>query len=100
MRPPTTMTDQRTEALRIGNQRRLAGCEIRKHLRAGTVSLADALFDDRAQYMTITRLLEAQYGWGPYLVERTLAPLHIWGNVRVGELSERQRLAIVMEAGL
>jgi len=65
---------------------------LKREVRAGTLSVAEAMEDERARgRLTIAALLDAQTRWASTRVRRFLIPLRISENVRVDTLTERQR---------
>lgn len=87
-------TAQRLDALQHANAARSANKEIRQEIRAGTLTIDQALEDPRAQSMPIGRLLAAQRGWGTTKVNRLLEPQRMWWSRPVRDLTDRQRRVI------
>jgi hypothetical protein len=96
--PSSTLSDpdldQRRQALEIANRCRLAGSQVRREIAAGTLSLADALDDPRAQQSPIGRLVLAQPRWGEQKASRLFRRLEMWPQRRVRDLTDRQRTLI------
>lgn len=89
---------QHLEALARANAIKYGHTALKREVRAGTLSIEDALVDERAKgKLTIASLLDAQYGWASTRVRKFLRPLMISENVRVEHLTERQRGLIVGE---
>src|SRR3954453_6069931 len=91
---PIERRDQRREALEIANRCRLAGAQVRREIPAGTLSLADALDDPRAQQSPIGRLVLAQPRGGECKASRLFRRLEMWPQRRVRDLTDRQRTLI------
>lgn len=91
--------EQRHSHLQMANRARAAHSEIRAELAAGEISIAVALFDQRAQTLTIARLLTAQPHWGDFRTRTLLSRLEIRELKRVWELTTRQRVAIIESIG-
>ena len=94
MSPAVTVDVQRSEALRAANSVRIAGCQIRQEVAAGRTTLADALFDERAQSMPIGRLLEARPRWGKVKAARLMRTMEIYPGRHVRDLTDRQKRLI------
>lgn len=90
---------QHLAALEKANRHRFAAAEIRRELFEGRITAAEALYDERAQSLTIERLLASQYRWGPQRAARLLrrldSPIPVHENRRVRDLTERQRTLLV-----
>lgn len=93
---------QALAALERANEVRLARCAVKRQLRGGTMSIEEALGHTAVQTMDVGFLLEAQRGWGPATVRRALnglrylvPPVIVSELRKVGNLSERERAAIV-----
>lgn len=92
---------QYMNALESANRTRSQIAELKAELRAGTLTVVEALDDPRAAPMTIKALLSAQYKWGTTRVHRALRNLRwetagpgqalLWPDTRVRDLTERQR---------
>lgn len=90
---------QRMRALSRANAVRIGAAQLRRELGAGTISLADALEDERAQPVEIFALLYAQRRWGPRRVRSLLNRVMIGEHRRVRDLTARQRAVLVERAG-
>jgi hypothetical protein len=88
--------------LRLAQVVRLEVAAVRREIREGALSVADALRDPRAASLTVFDLLRAQRQWGRTRVVRFLhfvgsrmrPPSSISEQRRVRDLTERQRDAI------
>jgi hypothetical protein len=89
--PNAVSHEQRLRALALANETRRRMCEIREELRAGTMSLAQALADERAGPDRIGRIVCALPYWGERRTRTLLAMLDISHRRRVRELTEHQR---------
>lgn len=91
----TVMADpalaNRLRALRRANEIRLAGTALKREVKAGRMSLASALADDRAQSLTVFDLLMAQPRWGRKRTLKVLVPNLISEGKRVRDLTDRQK---------
>lgn len=72
---------------------------IKHDLRAGQITLAEALEDECCQTMTVFQLLCAQYGWGRERTVRVLSRLQIGELRHVRLLTDRQRALLVEACG-
>lgn len=91
-------------ALAEANRRRFGHAGVKAEVKAGTLTVADALDDPRAQTMPLMQLLCAQVRWGVHRSGRLMracgiAPLGRGRHDRrvdrlVGDLTERQRAEI------
>lgn len=79
------------EALRIANRVRIAAAEVRSEILAGTLSVAEALCDERAQAMAVFDLLKAQYRWGEARARGIVRAFHMTEWLKVRDLTDRQR---------
>lgn len=87
------MSTQGMEALEVAQQVRLAAAAVIAEVSCETLSISDALNDERAACLRIGRLLCAQRSWGPKKSTALLAGLGISPTRRVRDLTERQRSA-------
>jgi len=94
MSPAVTVDVQRAEALRVANSVRIAACQVRQEVAAGRTTLADALFDERAQSMPIGRLIEARPRWGKVKAARLMRAMGIYPGRHVRDLTDRQKRLI------
>lgn len=85
-------------ALALANPPRLAAAEIKRELKAGMVTIEEAVVDERAAVVTVLDLLAAQRGWGRHRASQLLArkgaedPANLIGyHKRIRELTVRQR---------
>lgn len=86
-------------ALDRANEVRLARVVLKREVRSGALSLGDALVDGRAGSMEVKQLVECQHRWGRRRTLRVLRGLRIGEKRRVGDLTERQRAALVEACG-
>lgn len=91
--------DQRMSALERANVIRIARAQIKREIRAGQLTVAEALRDERAEGLTIGALIGAQHCWGPTRTAQYLGRHHISPHRRVRSLTERQRGVIGGELG-
>lgn len=87
-------TSQRMSALQRANATRIAGADLKRELRAGKITIADALADDRAAHLPILTLLLSQFRWGRAKALPILREQRISETKPVGELTARQRAAL------
>lgn len=91
---------QPLEALELANAARVRQAALKRDLRLGLISVAEALNDPRAAgHMPVSRLLQAQARWGPRRTRKLLLALRISENRRVEGLTERERRVIVEPSG-
>ena len=91
-----SMTEaQRIRNLRAGTVTREERCRLRVGLKAGEVSLEEALAVPAAQRMTVERLLLYLPGMGRATVPKRLRVLMVSGTRVVGELTVRERAALL-----
>lgn len=99
-----TALPQHLKALRKANRARLAGAEVKREVRAGSLTVAEALEDPRAGSLPVIELLKAPHRMGEALAKRTLrraeAPdgrpvIVIPERKAVRDLTERQRRRII-----
>ena len=88
---------QNMEALALANTIRIGGVTVRQELKAGVITLAQALADPRCGHLPVNRVLCTMDYWGPVKTDSLLMRLHIWPSRRVDRLTERQRRLIVEE---
>jgi hypothetical protein len=92
---------QNLRALAKGHRVRMVRADIKRRLRAGDITVADALAEPDCAGMRALELLHARPWWGP---KRALSALRATGASelrKVGELSDRQRdILAKMDAGL
>jgi hypothetical protein len=85
-----TAQPQHMVALDNANRTRLAIAAVKRELRAGKLTLPQALDDDRAQAMRVGDLLDALPRWGTYRKDKLLDKLKIYDHRRLRELTVRQ----------
>lgn len=95
---------QHMAALASGNAKRFAAAEVKRKIRAGEMTVAQALASKKAESAKVVDLLTAQRRWGVVRAERALerAGEILWGaggarltSARhVGDLSARARRAL------
>lgn len=88
---------QRHLALERANAVRSAAGELKREMKAGRVSLGDALVDERARSIKAFDLLVSQPRWARVKASRHLARCGIPGHRRVGVLTDRQRRLLAGE---
>lgn len=82
---------QHLKALDLANETRMAAVAIKRDLKAGRLTIAQALHDPRADCLTVLDLLMAQRRWGRQRAVKTLVPQFISETKRVRDLTDRQR---------
>lgn len=82
------------EALEEANRVRLSQTELKREIRAGATTVTEALYDPRAERLSLAKLLKAQTRWGDQRVARFLLQVKIGHERRVGQLTTRQRRAV------
>ncbi len=93
----TEIPSQRMRALAYGNGLRLAAAALKRELKAGNLTVAEALDDERAAIIPIIDVLRSQPGWGKVPARRILSRHQIGEGRRVSELTARQRRVIAAE---
>ncbi len=85
---------QHMKALAEANEVRLGRAELKRQLKAGAISLAEAMEHPWTSSMHLHDLLEAQAGWGKRRTQKVLSHTSISATRRVGNLTsgERRRL--------
>lgn len=86
---------QARSALKLANEVRFAASRLKREVKAGEISLAAAIEDERAGCLEVIVLLTAQQGFGRGSARRVLRDELIAETKRVRELTPRQRRAIV-----
>ena len=96
-----TATAQCMEALDRANMIRLERARIKRQIHDGEATVADVLEAEPyvCDSMTIHQLLTAQERWGDVRARKFLRHLQIAELRRVGDLTPRQRWAIVSALG-
>lgn len=87
---------QHIKALGEANRTRLARSVVKRELREGRITLATAMTRACVSSMRIFDLLAAQRYWGSAKTISRLSGLQIGMTRTVGDLTERQRLALVV----
>lgn len=90
---------QRMEALLKANEIRVHMANERKRLKAGTTTLDDVLGDPRCGSMYVAQALQAIPRFGPGKADRVMRRAGVSPSKRIGGLTDRQRTAIIAEAG-
>lgn len=85
------MAPQHLRALAAANETRLARAAVKRDMRSGSVSAADALDLPCVQSMRVLDLLAAQYRWGPARARQVLRRAMCSDALLVGALTDRQR---------
>jgi hypothetical protein len=87
------MTPQHLEALDRANEIRIARAHLKADIRAGEMTVPEALNDQREMVATmkVADLLKAQERWGDKRTNRLLRFLDISQNKLCGTLTDRQR---------
>ena len=96
------MNDQRLMALDRANRIRLARADVKRELRNGTLTIADALIDERARGLSVWVLLLSQPRWGEERCRRFFDGVSVTFSPfkAVGGLTGRQRALVVERVGL
>ena len=89
---------QHLQALQRANEVRDERARLKRDLKAGRKTLAQALEDPCVAKMEVVDLLKCLPRWGRHHAMRALAPEYISPNRLVGTLTERQRKALVERA--
>lgn len=92
---PTLTAEQRRHNLELAMEARQARAELKRQLKAGQVTLADALDDERAQRMYVRQLLASLPGIAQSRAEGIMRSLGIAPERRVHGLGKRQRSALI-----
>jgi hypothetical protein len=82
---------QAFQALEVANRVRTDGAQALREIKAGALTVGEALDDPRAQGIQVGRLLTAQRAWGPTKANKLLNRHGIWPTRRVRDLTKRQR---------
>lgn len=90
---PTRSHDQRMSALKHANEIRVARAELKRNIRAGSLSILDVLEDPAADVagMKILSVLVAVPKLGEVKARRILQLLQISERKTLGGISDRQR---------
>lgn len=89
--------EQRQTAIKNATAIRVANAQVKRDLKAGQLSLADALRVETVGSARLWDVLMAVPGWGRAKTARLLAAQQISPAKRVEGLSGRQRAALVDE---
>lgn len=92
---PTLTDADRKRALELAMKARHERTRLKQYMKAGRVSLADALDDSCAQRLPVRQLLASIPGIGTAKAERIMSAYHIAQNRRVAGLGPRQREALL-----
>lgn len=92
---PTLTDEQRRHNLEIAMEARHARAELKRQLKAGQVSLVDALDDERAQRMYVRQLLASLPGIAQSRAVGIMNSLGIAPKRRVHGLGRRQRAELI-----
>lgn len=93
--PPTLTDEERSRALELAMQARRERTRLKQYMKAGRVSLADALGEECARRLPVRQLIASVPGIGVSKAERIMLALHIAQNRRAGGLGPRQREALL-----
>ncbi len=96
MRETAGAGQQHLKALEHANRVRLARADMKRQIADGELSVAEVVLSCpwHAESMSISSLLTSQKRWGTARCRRTLKPIGVAENRRVGALTERQRIAL------
>lgn len=94
-------------ALEKANEVRLARARLKRDIREGRLSLADAMAEEHLQGVTVSQLLCAQNRWAGVRARKALVeaanllglPFPLRENMRVGFLTDRQKQALLQACG-
>lgn len=87
-------TSQHMQALARANKARLRIAEIKKDLKAGKVSVRQALEDPAMANQPVMTAVMAQYRWGRSRARRALAMVPVSETKPCASLTERQKNAL------
>lgn len=85
---------QHLAALERANEIRFARAQVKRDVKAGVLSVVNALELECCETMTLLELLRAQRSWGPGRARRLLAEIPVSESKRIGMLTERQRAVV------
>ena len=90
------MSTRRLLALERANHVRLTRATLKRRLRTGELSAADAIMRSSrdTDTMTVTELLVSQRGWGPTRSAKMLRSVSLPEKKTLGSLTERQRVML------
>lgn len=92
--PPARTLEQRLTSLDEANRVRLGRAALKRRIRAGELSLLEALAHEYAQTASVYEMVVSVRRWGPIRTRALLAMLHIHERRRVAQLTDRQRKAL------
>ena len=84
-------TAQRISALERANEIRLGRANAKRQIKAGGLTVEQAMGFECCRNMPVYQLLTAQKAWGAKRALGVLTPLGIGARKAVGELTSRQR---------
>ena len=100
---PNDSARQRLAALERANRVRLTRATLKRRLREGELTAADAILRSSrdTDTMTVAELLLNQRGWGPKRSAKILRSVSLSEKKTLGSLTQRQRvmLAAVLSSG-
>lgn len=86
---------QARKALAIANEVRLERAQVKRDLRDGRLTVAEAMDRPCCATMSVESLLAAQHRWGTKRAGRTLSAVSINPARRLGALTDRQRAVLL-----
>jgi hypothetical protein len=101
--PPSSTPEQRAKALEQAAAARRVRAEVKELLKTGSITLAELI--DRAETeefiggIKVEAVLESLPGMGKIKAKRLMEALDIASNRRLRGLGDRQRRALLAEAG-
>lgn len=87
---------QQLEALSKANEIRARNAEVKRQIRAGEMTVAEAIYTEEIGSMKVASLIEAQDYWGPTKSRKLLAFIGASRALRVRDLTDRQRDLLAM----
>lgn len=93
----TTVVPQHMRALDRANAIRIARAGVKRRVRMGEVTIADALERECTQTMTVAALLCCQHRWAGTRARQLLQRAAIGEAREVGQLTARQRRVLLEE---
>jgi DNA uptake protein ComE-like DNA-binding protein len=99
--PPQLTPEQRANALAKAAEARAARAELKKQLKMGSVSLAEALSstDSTVGKLKVQSLLESLPGVGKVKARKIMEDIGIADNRRVQGLGQQQKAALLEQLG-
>lgn len=91
---PRLTADQRRSALRVATEARKRRAEVKRAMKRGEVSMADALAMDEMQRCRARDAIGSMPGYGSARTSALMKQLGIDWNRRIGGLGPRQRAAL------